>query len=400
MITVDDLLIKIVNNSSPTIEELINAKDARVLRSLASSIGSNFFITENQSRLLVKILRENTKKMPDFSEDITTSLSSPIWSKKFRQLEQVKKLFIDADYEGEPLLVIDFTYSSQFRKILQDISKKCENLVNVTPGKKYTADLTEVNLVVLVDALEPLGFEISEPIKKHYNIIKSWSEQEIKDQFLLTRIEHKNFIKAISSDLGVETVIDQNIINDRSMRYQYFTENIKNHGETLTEVIANRPKNRVWIDKAQHTMTNVVSSILSLRRAPILVVFADQVNSKYYENLEILSTALDENGIVEGVGIYFRLPNDDSGKKFNTLVADKQYNQKMDENLKVAVVMSGKIPKFFLSNPWKPMSVITLDSKMGLRHGKTAVYSNCCDCIVEWAEEPSISEQRIIGTWR
>jgi hypothetical protein len=400
MITVDDLLIKIVNNSSPTIEELITAKDARVLRSLASSISSNFFITENQSRLLVKILRENTKKISDFSKDIEASLSSPMWSKKFRQIEQVKKLFIDADFEGEPVLVIDFTYSSQFRKILQDISKKCENLVNVTPGKKYTADLTETNLVQLVDALEPLGFEICDPIKKHYDTIKSWSEQEIKDQFLLTRIEHKNFIKAISADLGVETSIDQNIINDRSMRYQYFTEHVKNHGETLTEVIANRSKNRVWIDKSQHTMSSVLSSILSLRRAPILIVFADLVNSKYYENLEILSNALEENRIFEGVGIYFRLPNDDSGKKFNTLVADKKYNQKMDENLKVAVVMSGKIPKFFLSNPWKPMSVITLDSKMGLRHGKTAVYSNCCDCIVEWAEEPSISEQRIINPWR
>jgi hypothetical protein len=400
MITVDDLLIKIVNNSSPTLEELINAKDARVLRSLASSISSNFFITENQSRLLIKILRENTKKMSIFSEDIENSLSSPIWSKKFRQLEQIKKLFIDSDHDGEPVLVIDFTYSSQFRKILQDISKKCENLVNVTPGKKYTADLTETNLVILVDALEPLGFEISETIKKYHETIKSWSEQEIKDQFLLTRIEHKNFIKAITADLGVETVIDQNIINDRSMRYQYFTETVKNHGESLTEVIANRPKNRVWIDKAQHSMSSVLSSILALRRAPILIVFADLVNSKYYENLEILSTALDDNGIFEGVGVYFRLPNDDTGRKFNTLVADKQYNQKMDENLKVAAVMSGKIPKFFLSNPWKPMSVITLDSKMGLRHGKTAVYSNCCDCIVEWAEEPSISEQRIISPWR
>jgi hypothetical protein len=400
MITVDDLLIKIVNNSSPTIEELISAKDARVLRSLASSIGSNFFITENQSRLLVKILRENTKKIAIFSEEIESSLSSPIWSRKFRQLEQIKKLFIDNDQEGEPVLVIDFTYSSQFRKILQDISKTCENLVNITPGKKYTADLTETNLVLLVDTFGPLGFDIDESIKRHYETIKSWSEQEIKDQFLLTRIEHKNFIKSITADLGVETTIDQNIINDRSMRYQYFTENAKNHGESLVEVIANRSKNRVWIDKAQHSLTDVISSIIALRRAPILVVFNDLVNSKHCEYLELLSTALDENNLTDGVGVYFRLPNDDAGRKFNTLVADKQYNQKMDENLQVAGVLSGKIPKFFLTNPWKPMSVITLDNRMGMRHGKTAVYSNCCDCIIEWAEESAMQDQRIGNAWR
>jgi hypothetical protein len=400
MITVDNLLLQIVNFSSPTIEETINSKDARVLRSLASSISSNFFITENQSRLLVKILQENSKKLSSFSEEIQNSLHSPAWSRKFRQLEQTKKLFIENDSDGDPTLVIDFTYSLQVRKILQDLTKKCENLVNIIPGRKYSADLTENNLVVLVDALAPHNFEISETITNYYTTIKSWSEQEIRDQFLLTRIEHKNFVKAITADLGVETKIDQNIINDRSIRYQYFTENIKNHGETLTEVIANRSKNRVWIDNKQHTLTDVISSILALRRAPILIVFADQVTNKYFENLEILSTALDENELTDGIGIYFRLPNDDTGRKFNTLVADKKYNQQMDENLKVAAVMSGKIPKFFLSNPWRPMSVITLDSKMGLRHGKTAVYSNCCDCIIEWAEEPVINEQRIVSPWR
>lgn len=400
MITVDDLLIKIVNNSSPTIEELVSAKDARVLRSLSSSIGSNFFITENQSRLLIKILRENTKKITIFSEELVDSLTRPMWSRKFRQIEQVKKLFIDNDTNGDLVLVIEFTYSSQFRKILQEITKKCENLVNVAPGKKYTADLTETNLVTLVDALTPLGFETSETIKTHYETIKSWNEQEIKDQFLLTRIEHKNFIKAITADLGVETTIDQNIINDRSMRYQYFTENAKNHGESLVEVIANRSKNRVWIDKSQHSLTDVISSVLSLRRAPILVVFNDLANSKHCEYLELLSTALDENNVTDGVGIYFRLPNDDAGRKFNMLVADKQYNQKMDENLQVAGVLSGKIPKFFLTNPWKPMSVITLDNRMGMRHGKTAVYSNCCDCIIEWAEESAMQDQRIGNPWR
>jgi len=34
---------------------------------------------------------------------------------------------------------------------------------------------------------------------------------------------------------------------------------------------------------------------------------------------------------------------------------------------------------------------------MGLRHGKTSVYSNCCDLIVEYAEQPSLLEERKIG---
>jgi len=129
---------------------------------------------------------------------------------------------------------------------------------------------------------------------------------------------------------------------------------------------------------------------------PLLVVFDTIVNDKYLKNLKILSESLEENGIFDGVGIYFRLPNDEMGKQFNNFIAEKKYNQRLDDRLKVAAVMSGKIPKFFLSTPWKPMSVITLDTKMGLRHGKTSVYSNCCDCIVEWAEADTMFDKKAI----
>ena len=54
--TVDNLLIKISNATNPAIEDQISGRDCKVLRSLASSVNSHIFITENQSRLLVKIL--------------------------------------------------------------------------------------------------------------------------------------------------------------------------------------------------------------------------------------------------------------------------------------------------------------------------------------------------------
>jgi len=30
-----------------------------------------------------------------------------------------------------------------------------------------------------------------------------------------------------------------------------------------------------------------------------------------------------------------------------------------------------------------------------MRHGKTAVYSNCCDLIIEWADEPSTMDIKL-----
>jgi hypothetical protein len=400
MITVDNLLLQIVNFTSPTIEEQIQSKDSRVLRSLASSVMSHVFITENQGNLLLKILRENQKKMTFFSDEISEVLKSPNWSRSFRQVEQVKKLYLSKNEDNEPSIHIEFTFNSEIRKVLQNLTKKTENLIQESPGKIFTADLTEQNIVILVEALSPFEFDIVDTIKNHYETIKSWSKTDYDRQFFLTSITNQNFHKAITADLGIETQLDQNIINDRSVRYQYFTETAKNPGETLTEYIANRPTTKIWVDKNQHTLSAVLTSLISLKRLPVLFVFDNMVNEKYCQNLELLSNSLDEAGLTSNIGIYFRLPSDDLGKRFNSLIAEKKYNCRLDDTLKVAAVMGGKIPKFFLTSPWRPMSVIALDTKMGLRHGKTSVYTNCCDLIIEYADDTSILEERKLNIWR
>jgi len=43
MITIDELLLDIVNNTNPTVEDLMSARDSRVLRSLATSVNSHYF---------------------------------------------------------------------------------------------------------------------------------------------------------------------------------------------------------------------------------------------------------------------------------------------------------------------------------------------------------------------
>ena len=394
MITVDNLLLQIVNFTSPTIEEQIQSKDSRVLRSLATSVISHVFITENQSNLLLKILRENQKKLKFFGDEIATVLASPQWSRDFRQVEQVRKMYISKNEDNEPGIQIEFTYNSEIRKILQNLTKKVENLNQAVPGKMFTADLTEQNIVCLVEALESLKFDIVDSIRNHYTTIKSWSKLNFDHQFLLTSITNQNFHKAITADLGIETPLDQSIINDRSVRYQYLTETAKNPGETLVEYVANRPNTRLWVDKAQHSLTAILESLVYLKRTPVMVVFDNTTESKSLENLELLSNALKNVGIFDDVGIYFRLQNTDVGRKFNQLIAANSYNSKLDSTTKIAGVQGGKIPKFFLTNTWRPMSVIAIDTRMGLRHGKTSVYTNCCDLIIEHSDEASILEDR------
>ena len=396
MNTVDNLLLEILNHPDDYAKSKISKRDFSTLQSLASSVSRSTFITENQGNLLIKLLKENYKKLDIFTEKINLALTTPEWSNNFRHIEQIRKIKIETNSEAESYIFIEFTFNANIRKSLTSIAKVTEGLIANINGKNYQADLTEKNIVLIVEALAPYDFEIDEKIRNFYEIIKSWNKTEFEDQFLISNIDHKNFQKAITADLGIETAIDQNIINDRSMRYQYFSGNLKNLGENLTEYIANRSKSRVWIDLAQHSLLDIFNSLKDLKRLPVLIVFENWNEGKSLNHLKILDNSLEESGLDNQVGIYFRLPSTDTGKQFNQLIKDRRYNRPLDVTTQIAVVQSGKIPKFFLKNPWQPMSVIALDTKMGLRHGKTSVYSNCCDLIIEWTEAPSILEQRIV----
>ena len=167
---IDSLLVNIVNHDAKALDT-VSPREANVLRSLASSVSGHFFITENQSKLLLKILGETADSIPTYTDAIKAAIKAPNWSKPFRQIELVKRMFIDRQSaESELQLIIEFTFSAQIRKALTQ-SKDIENLVQAGNGKLYFAELTEQNIVSLVELLRPLDFDIDELILKHYDTI-------------------------------------------------------------------------------------------------------------------------------------------------------------------------------------------------------------------------------------
>lgn len=389
MIYIDKILLSIASHKSYELNNVVPPRESNVLKSLANSLSGPHFITENQSRLLMKILKDTHHKFGDMSETITTALANPMWSRTFRTIEQVKKLYIDRR-EDNASLCVEFTFSANIKKVIAQLGKDIENLVQHLNGKMYHADLTEHNIVMLVEALRPLDFVIDDDLVAFYDTISSWSEDTVRDQFLLTNMSSQNFVKHITADLGVSTPIDQNIIHDRSIRYRYLPGAELVPDGTLTREIATRGKSKIWIDKSKHSLADVVSSLSDLKRLPLLVVFDSFEGDKAYDILDTLAKAFDKHS-VSNVGIYFRLPNTDTGIKFNELIAKRQYNQYLGPDTEVVGVQSGKIPKFLLTSNWTPMSVLSIDTQ--LRNSKTAVYASCCDLIISYSDTPPMVEK-------
>ena len=401
MTTTDNLLLKITDNTVTPVEEYMSPKDARLARSLASAVNLPIFLTENQAKLTIKLLTQYSKKISSIESDIETILKHPTWSKEFRFVEQIRKIYLRNNPNGENAIFIEFTFSSSIRKTLSAMSKHVQGGVQPLSTKLVWVDLTEKNIVIVVDTFKLLKFDIDQKIQDFYQIIKKWEVTHDCQKLFYG----DNLMPSIKNSL--ETEIDpkldnaNNLVIDRSNRYQYIVKKTEKNQENLEDYISHRTTSKVWVDSNIHSLSDVIVSLTKLNRLPLLVVFDSWSEEVCFKNLQNLSNSLDVNGINDNVGIYFRLPSAGVGIDFNALIGSKKYNSKLDSTTSVACIQTSKLPKFFLKDcSWAPKSVIVLSNN--LRHSKTAVYTNRCDLIVSYADKPSLFDSQTgwaTNTW-
>ena len=290
-------------------------------------------------------------------------------------------------------LVLDLHCHSYDLSMIQLIQEIYQNKKLTKTVRTYSADhcyfiLTEIALVELVDFLSLYGFEIDPIILDHYQTIKSWNQFDVKSKYQIDTIPNNQFFQLINQEI-FPNEITQNIIKDRRIRYQYFVDKSKYDENNLTEQIANRSQSKIWIDNKKFSIENIIDSIVELHRTPILFVFNQYTPEQSLEYLKIIESAIEKHEITE-LGVYFRLPNTQSDyRQFNTYLANKNYNNWLIENTKIAVIQDGKIPKFMFKTTWIPMTIILLDT--GLKQNKTMAYAqDKCDLIIEYSETSPI----------
>lgn len=403
MKTIDSLL-HFVFLEAMTTTPPFSSRDYKTLRSLHTAMTSDTYITEKQGLLLLAIL--NNQLYAPFmllaNSDYKDYIETPLWKNPFRVLPDVKKIYhIPAgsnqipEYNGlrnnyTGVIAIEFTFSSTIRNHLKPLSSVIHQ---VKSGSFYIVDYTERNLYTVMKTLEQYNFTVEHELREHYNTIVSWDKEEVTSQFLINNIKFPMFKDAITDDLGDNIDLNNIIITDRKHRYQY-TNYVACNNNTLTETIANRTSTKIWINSNTQSLTEVVKSLVELKRLPLLVVFDQTTPLTTITQFNELSTALTKNGITDNIGIYFRLDNTPDGKIFNDVIANRKYNSMLDDSTAVAGVLGGKLPKFFLKTTWKPMSVLCI--KNNLRQSKTAVYAKCSDLIITYTPTEPLIETRNI----
>ena len=398
MTTVDNLLTKIINHGFDKFSNQLEKKDLKVLKSLGTSVCLPSFITENQSRLLHKILSSYKLHFKEVDNDIEEILEKNSWSKTFRVVENIRKLYLEKTSSGEMVISVEFTHNARIRDLLNKMTVGDFGQIARISNKVCTYTLTEKHIVHLVEALRPHKFEIDQKITDFYEIIKKYEISEIQANYTLEENSPDNMKKCLVEECGPLDQISETVLQDRSTRYQYFLKNPPKKYGNLSDFIINRDKPKVWINKNLHPLAEIFKILKEINRLPTLVVFDSSSEEGYLKNLQILQESLENSGISENIGIYFRLENNEKGKIFNESIKQLQYNKPLTKDTSIAAVQIGKLPKFFLKDcDWSPKSVIVLDST--LRHNKTAVYSNRCDLVISYSDKESIIEAKT-NLWR
>lgn len=401
MKTIDSLL-QFVFLEAQTTKTPFSARDYKTLRSLQHAMLSDTYITEKQGNLLIQILQQpqHAPFMLLANADYKEYLSNPQWKNSFRVLPDIKKIYhipagsnmipryngLHDNYTG--VIAIEFTFSSTIRNHLKPLSSVIHQ---VKSGSFYIADYTERNLYTVIKNLEQYNFDVDPKLQDVYNTIISWDKPEVENQFLIENIESSIFKENIANDFGNNIEVNDLLIKDRKHRYHY-TNHVACNNNTLTETIANRQTTKLWINSHNHSLTDVVKSLIELKRLPLLVVFDQTTPLNTIVQFNELSTALSKNNITDGIGIYFRLDNTPDGKIFNDAIAKRQYNPMLNSSTQVAGVLGGKLPKFFLKTDWTPMSVLCINNT--LRQSKTAVYAKRSDLIITYTPTEPIFETR------
>jgi hypothetical protein len=388
MNTVDDLIFSLKNLGFDNIHPSIPFKDRKILKNIATMMSKETYITEGQANLVLKILRENLNYLDALKEDIERFLTTPLWNKKFRVNEKIRKIFIKYEKNEGSQIVVEYSFDKTVKKELILINSQVRVERYDINHKGYLYNLTEKNIATLYQHLSPLKFEFSNDFLELYEKISNLDLVAIKEKF-----QFENFYTS-KLEPNKYTFDTKNplVILDQKIKYQYnflgdFDENIKT---TLEYKIANRIQPKIFINSNLYSLNKTLEALGNLDRNRILLVFDDFSAINSINSLRKLISFLELTDNEKNVGIYFRFDNKQEGSSFNKLIFEYKLNKKLDQSTEIVGIGNGKVPKFMVKNSWYPDAVISFTNS--LRNNKSDVYCNECDLIVYYTNiRPLIS---------
>ena len=380
ILTVDSLLGQVYTNIDQ-VEKSIPAKDCRILISLSKQIAQGNFLTENQSKLLVKIFKENIRAVKKINNNTDEILNATMWSRTFRVIPRIRKIFIDPNKPEK--ISMKFTYDKRLKSKLTGLGKKIYGSVEWSGHSDYQVTLTEQNILVLLEEFEKDDFDVDQKIMDFYQEIRNSVKLNKTpfDIFLTTDSEFQNIVSAHAGKIATDNLVS---LYDNRHAHQYqISEKISE--KSLKNSIAQRDTPKVYINSKAVELSDVMTALQELNRFPALIVFDGHDANLDKKILENLQNPLKKCGLADQVGIYFRFDKTADTSGFNSTISDLGYNKNLTDSTQVVGIANNKIPKFMIKMGWKPRTVISFTNTF--KNNKSAIYFSDVDLVIYYNDK-------------
>lgn len=367
MTYIEDYLEWLCNNHLDSLKT-VDAIYFSIYKQTVRGIG----LTDRQYNLITNKINEYTT-LPDNIE-CKVPLRKIDRSKYIKIVSHAEMLGSDAVYESFKSewkwIKVRFPFSKKHIVRIDDLKYKIgyKSYHHVKGSHEHYFRLEKDNVFTIVNNFQ--NFDIEDEVLELYN-----QQKNIKENNL-------DYIPFLSSDNQLQNINFQSTENymhniDRAIRYGYAI-NLK-PANTLTEKIAYRQNQLLYLKPEEYTVKEIINSLHELDRFPIIVLIDDDNTLQQVQELHNAT-----KGIVNSQqqSVLFRVDsNDIKNMPLNLYIKENELNNWVDNDTKIVYIKKTKLPKILLKSNFKPICALSLSS---IRSNKF-VSSFCvfnCDCYI------------------
>lgn len=393
---------------SPPFELL--ERDKKILQSIASKTFKGVGLTDRQLVVVKKILLSNyALQFVDRGIDLFKSLeqlrgplreldrSTFIKIKQVSDVPQLNQVINRGNFGIEhKVIMLRFPFNMSYARLVNDIKKKFSyDSRYLNYDNHYLFPYEEKYVYHLVHSFKSKIKDIDLELITAYE--KICAIKENSNQYIPGIYDYKirnvpqEFVNFLHQDIGVPSKENLYLYRDRckALSLEHLDQNAVQESlqsiDLLSQKIASRNSFIVNINREKWTLDQVIRSLHTLHRFPLLVILNEKNALDDYHEIFVKLRLLYPSS---AHAVMFRLPNNGAKNiEFNQRVTEDRTNNSIDENTKIVYINHKRVPKPLIKSSWQARAAISVRSER--EHNQVQNFLEQYDLIIQYDREES-----------
>jgi len=406
--TIEDALEILGGMAARAVNVRIDIGEQNLVRSLARQVFRKTALTDRQLDLAIKKIEKYRQGLEQNFVNVELLLNEKPLRMPLREIDRTQLISLYVDSNKKLKVLIKFVFSKKFAGLWGALQDE----LNVHPedrkGEKHLI-FNEQDFYKIVNALQPLGFELTPVAQRYYEKIEEISENPDNFAPYLDLVEDQLVLKNVN--FRCQEYLDKEFPDVKGSDFLVFLDRLKNCGilhknpkiiekineftqDSLIKNILVSTETRFRINPQEHSHTKVFDILDQLKQWPVLIIVD--------ENKEVISTTKDLCHALMArlnpneVTVFFRLENGNPDQmEFNQFVRDNHLNNYIDSKTRVVFVSKNRIPKPLFSADWHPRTALVISNH---EFGKTSAYLNDFSTVYYYNNSVSVRYGKIKGS--